>query len=144
MSPTPESLPCGCTTLRKAARAVSRLYDQVLQDAGMTTPQLALLRAVGRAGEAPLSRLAETMVMDRTSLYRALTPLIRRGWLEIAGAGRGRSKIARLTPAGEAATDAAAPHWEAAQRRFIGALGPELWSALSETLLGVVDTASAA
>jgi hypothetical protein len=56
-------LPCACTTLRKAARAVSRIYDEAVAAAGMNVTQLAILRAIGRAGDggAPLSRLAESL-----------------------------------------------------------------------------------
>jgi hypothetical protein len=76
-------LPCACTTLRKAARAISRIYDEALAGAGINVTQLAILRAIGRAGDdgAPLSRLAENLVMDNTSLYRGLGPLIRSRWI---------------------------------------------------------------
>ena len=56
-------LPCACTTLRKAARSVSRIYDEALAAVGMNVTQLAILRAIGRAGDGgvALSRLAENL-----------------------------------------------------------------------------------
>jgi DNA-binding MarR family transcriptional regulator len=129
-------LPCACTTLRKATRAVSRIYDDALAAAGMNVTQLAILRAIGRAGDggAPLSRLAETLVMDNTSLYRGLGPLIRAGWVVVKQAGKGRTKLVRLTTKGRRVTDAAAEPWEAAQSRVVEAFGVDRWAALHESI----------
>ena len=76
--------PCACTTLRKAARAVGRVYDEALAGKGMTTAQFAILRHVWRGGSVPLSRLADSLVMDRTSLYRALAPVEAKGWVAVS------------------------------------------------------------
>jgi len=138
-SPLPNAdLPCACTSLRKAARAVSRLYDGHMGLDGANITQFAILRALEREPDQPLSRLAEAMVMDRTSLYRALTPMAREGWIVIQAGSTGRTKIARLAEKGQAVMRQALPHWAAAQTRFIEAFGREEWSALSETLKGVV------
>jgi len=139
-----KNLPCACTSLRKAARAVSRLYDEALLPTGLTTPQLAILRDLGRGGDQALSRLAEAMVMDRTSLYRALGPMIRAGWVRVQPGVKGRTKIAGLTAEGARVMDAAAPQWEAAQARFVGAFGPEAWAMLHDVLQGVIKSARAA
>jgi DNA-binding MarR family transcriptional regulator len=132
-------LPCACTTLRKASRAVSRVYDASLAQAGMTTPQLAILRAILRRDGLALSRLAEELVMDRTSLYRALAPLIRMGWTEIRDGDSGRAKHVFRTDGGRQATAAAAVHWEAAQSRMVQALGADRWQGLSAALLAMAD-----
>ena len=138
----PSSLPCACTTLRKATRVVSRLYDEALSGSGMTATQLAILRSLGRTGTAPLSRLAEAMVMDRTTLYRALAPMTAAGWIDIATAARGRAKTAALTATGRAAMDAAASGWEAAQGRFVGEFGAEKWMALHAVLGDILALSS--
>jgi DNA-binding MarR family transcriptional regulator len=140
----PTTLPCACTSLRKTARAVSRLYDLELADAGMNANQLAILRALARGGPAPLSRLAETMVLDRTSLYRGIEPMVRRGWIAVSPASTGRTRIAALTDPGRAAMDAAAPSWEAAQRRFVEAFGPGEWRDLHAALHAALRSAGTA
>jgi DNA-binding MarR family transcriptional regulator len=135
---------CACTTLRKASRALSRIYDVALAPAGLTVAQLAVLRAIGRGekrGE-PLSRLADGLVMDRTTLYRALAPLKKAGWLSIKNAPRGRVKLVQLTNAGARATANAGRFWDAAQAKIIGEFGPERWAVLQQgvaelTALGV-------
>lgn len=132
--------PCACTALKKASRAISRRYDDALAGTGLGIAQFAILRSIARNGDMPLSRLAEAMVMDRTSLYRALGPLTRQGWIAIAS-GAGRSKSASLTPEGIAAMEAATGPWEAAQSRFVADLGADRWTALQSLLGDVLDAA---
>ena len=130
------SLPCACTTIRKASRALSRIYDEALAPAGLTVAQLGVLRAIGRGpkGGEPLSRLAETLVMDRTSLYRALGPMARSGWLLIKDAPKGRAKVVQLSKAGISATTRAAEYWERAQSRVIGEFGIDRWATLQKAM----------
>lgn len=99
----------------------------------MTTTQFAILRTLSRS-DLPLSRLAEHLVMDRTSLYRTLTPIVRQGWVEIQPDGTRRSKVATLTEAGGKALVAAVPAWEAAQTRVVDELGSPAWRNLQSTL----------
>lgn len=126
--------------LRKASRAVGRIYDEALAGHGMTTAQFAILRNVSRAPGLPLSRLADRLVMDRTSLYRALAPIEKRGWVSVEPGG-GRTKLAMLTPAGRAAMAAAEPDWEAVQRRVEAGMGMELLRGLDLALQGLVRSA---
>lgn len=133
---------CACTALRKATRAVGRLYDEMLADSGLTTAQFSILRHLARAESLPLSRLADHLVMDRTTLYRALTPLLREGWVAVEASGRGKAKLARLTDSGRAAMLRAEPGWERAQERLIGAFGAEAWMALEWGLKGLTGIAT--
>jgi DNA-binding MarR family transcriptional regulator len=132
--------PCACTTLRKTARAVGRVYDGALAEAGMTTAQFAILRHVARGEPMPLSRLAEALVMDRSSLYRAVAPIEAKGWI-VTAAGQGKSRLAALTPAGRAALAAAVPGWEAAQKKIVGAMGKDMWVGLEFALKALTGLA---
>jgi hypothetical protein len=85
---------CTCLGLRKAARAVTQMYDQTLKPAGLRSTQFSLLVAAERAGPRGIGELAELLVMDRTTLTRNLKPLLVRGLLERAeGADRACSAI---------------------------------------------------
>ena len=134
------SAACACTTLRKASRAVTRAYDDALAANGMTTAQFAILRHIARGEPLALSRLAEQLVLDRTSLYRALAPIEARGWVGVA-AGGGRTKLASLTVAGRAAIDAAEVDWEGVQARIVGAMGKDKWMELEAALQAVTELA---
>ena len=134
---------CACTTLRKAARAVARVYDDALAEAGMTTAQFAILRHIAREQPVPLSRLADSLVMDRTSLYRALAPIEGKGWVKIAP-GAGKAKLATLTPKGRAAMKGAESDWAAVQNRIVGTMGAEAWAGLETGLRALTSLAQGA
>jgi len=123
-SSAPGDLPCACTTLRKASRAVARLYERHLAEAGLTATQFAILRAIERRGTYNLRPLADELVMDRTSLYRAIAPLERDGLVVIeADAVDARARQASLTDAGRERIALALPHWRVAQSTFIEGFG---------------------
>ena len=135
--------PCACTTLRKASRAVTRLYDGALSGQGMTTTQFAILRNLARAaGVMPLSRLAERLVMERTTLYRTLTPIERAGWVRIVD-GEGRAKNACLTDNGRQAMDDANDAWETALERIRDTLDEGEWERMLVTLTRLTEVAPA-
>jgi DNA-binding MarR family transcriptional regulator len=106
------------------------VFDDALASAGMTTSQFSLLRALGRAGAAgiPLSRLAEMQVMDRTSLYRAIAPLEKSGWVGVQSGEKGRAKVARLTELGETALGAGETRWQVAQDGILHTYGADRWA----------------
>ena len=133
-------MPCASTALRKASRAVGRLYDAALEPVGLGANQLSILRTIDRMDGPLLSRLSERMVMDRTSLYRALAPMERDGWLRIEPAG-GRSKRVTLTPTGREVSERAAAAWDRVQGEFVGAIGLERWEAFASTLRELTRTA---
>jgi len=128
---------CTSFNLRKAARAVTQFYDDALRDSGLKSTQFSLLAAASVAGSAPISRLADEMAMDRTTLTRNLKPLEAEGLLRIeAGADR-RVRNVTITPEGEALLEKAAPMWRDAQTRMIDKLGDEPWGELLRQLQSV-------
>src|SRR5437660_42669 len=70
---------CLCLQVRKTARMVTQWYDACLQPSGLRSTQFNLLVAIGLAQTVPLTRLAEIMVLDRTTLARNLKPLESQG-----------------------------------------------------------------
>jgi DNA-binding MarR family transcriptional regulator len=135
---------CACQGVRSAARAVSRLYEGALAPSGLTATQFAILVAANLQGPVPLSRLAEALVLDRTSLYRAVRPLEREGQVRIGPGRDRREKELALTAAGRRKLAEALPLWQRAQERFLSALGGERWAALGEGLSRMVTAAGEA
>jgi len=133
---------CACMALRKAARALTRLYDDQLSPRDMTTTQFAILGTLDRRGDLPLTELATLLVMDRTTLYRTIEPVERRGWVSI-GPGPGRSKIAHLTDEGLAVLRGGREDWAVAQERVLGDLPQEEWDGLLRTLNHLIEAAHA-
>jgi DNA-binding MarR family transcriptional regulator len=122
--PRPEE--CTCLAVRQAARHISQLYDQRLADVGLRTTQFSILAKLKRQGVMTINGLAESMVMDRTTLGRNILPLERDGLISIApGAKDRRSKELRLTEAGADRLRAALDGWKQAQKDFAAAFGDE-------------------
>ena len=121
---------CASTHLRKAARAVTQVFDEALRSSGLRATQFTLLVTIRLAGETPISELAEKMAMDRTTLSRNLKPLARKGLLEVRPGEDGRMRLLRITPEGERALGKAYPLWERAQHEVVGALGEDRYEAL--------------
>ncbi|WP_429260669.1 MarR family winged helix-turn-helix transcriptional regulator [Paraburkholderia sp. GAS334] len=108
-----------CFALRQASRHISKLYERHLSEVGITPTQFSILRALCRCPNLTMTELAQAMVMDRTTLVRALQPLLRRG-LVVAPAEEQSNRRVRvvLTRRGAAKLDEAAAHWTAAQASF--------------------------
>src|SRR5262245_65178399 len=136
-------LECAGGGLRRASRAISRFYGAAFAPLDLTGTQFSLLVAVNLGGPIPLSRLAEFLVLDRTSLYRAVKPLVRRRCVRILPGRTGRERTAALTEAGRRLLHEALPVWKKTQERFVGALGSETWVALNSALRQVVPTVQA-
>lgn len=134
---------CACQGVRRAARAVSRLYEAALAPVDLTATQFAILVAVNLRGPVPLSRLAEILVLDRTSLYRALRPLERRRALRVVPGRDRREKDVLLTDAGRRLLAEALPLWRGAQERMVGAIGAGEWGRLSAGLARMTEAALA-
>src|SRR5580700_9277973 len=75
---------CSCTTLRKATRRISLLYDAALAPSGLKTTQRAILAQIGRSEPATVGELAEALVMDSGGLAHTLKPLERDGFVAVA------------------------------------------------------------
>lgn len=135
------ALDCACASLRRAARAVTQLYQAALKDTGLRATQLTLLQALERMGTSSQTALGELLALNPTTLSRTLRPLARRGWIR-AGGGQDRREVRwTLTPAGRRRLARARPAWERAQARLRARLRPEHWTLLVEDLAGVAAAA---
>ena len=137
--PLPNSTDCNCLAVRQAARYVTQFYDRCLAAAGLRTTQYGVLSRLKRQGPMSINTLAAELVVDRTSLGRNIRPLERDGLIAIeSDPSDGRSKILRLTKAGEARFQRAEKHWVEAQKRFERAYGGRQASQLRESLRAVI------
>jgi DNA-binding MarR family transcriptional regulator len=137
-APDPVELVCACASLRRAARALSRLYEDALAAVDLSSTQMTVLMFLGRAGPMSLSDLAGALAMDRTSLYRALRPLERRELVRIRATADRRAKEALLTVDGQRHLARAMPHWQRVQNEFIESFGGTAWDRLHQGLTRIV------
>jgi DNA-binding MarR family transcriptional regulator len=114
---------CNCLALRQAARHTTQLYDRHLAPEGLRTTQYSILSKLARLGPQSINALAAMMVMDRTTTTRAVRPLARDKLVSIEAGDDGRTRVVRLTAAGEKRAKAAAARWREAQREFEAGYG---------------------
>jgi DNA-binding MarR family transcriptional regulator len=114
---------CTCFSFRKAARAVTQYYDEVLRPSGLRTTQFSLLMMLRAAGTLSITELAEQAVMDRTTLKRNLDLLERERLVRIRAGKDARVREVSLTDLAVRKLDAALPYWETAQGQVTGKLG---------------------
>lgn len=130
-------VPSECTAfkLRRATRRSSRIYDAALAPYRLSIGQFGLLGQVIVLDGVNLTELAEQMGMDRSTLTRALDPLLREGLAvhELNPADR-RQKRIRATTEGRIRFDEASVGWAKARADIIAVLGESRVRALSELL----------
>jgi len=125
---------CACFDLRRATRAVSRMYDDFLRDAGLNITQFSLLRVIRAEKELSISTLGRYMVMDRTSITRALAPLERDGLIHSRPGADKRIRIVSVTSKGRRLVEDAEPKWRRAQEALIETIGEGRWRAMCTVL----------
>jgi len=128
---------CALNKLRQTSRMVTKIYAQYLQPTGLTPTQFSLMTALFLLDSATMKRLADIMVMDRTTLTRNLKPLERDGLIKTFPGQDRRLKNIALTDNGRNALDEAFPLWEKAQTHLASVLGTEQWETLHTSLEAV-------
>lgn len=126
---------CSCLRLRKTARLVTQIYDQMLEPAGLTLTQFSLLAHLYAAEGLSVGELAEALVTDSTTLTRNLKPLIERQLVKVhQDKGDRRRRAIMLTPAGRGLLPVAYPLWRKAQADLAHQLGKAGIAQLNKTL----------
>jgi DNA-binding MarR family transcriptional regulator len=116
---------CNCFAARQAARHLTRLYERHLAAAELTSAQFSILVALEEAGQMTMIELAEALVMDRTTLLRAIKPLQREDLVVSRPSENDvRRLVFSLSAAGVRRTKKAFALWTKAQQELEAAIGP--------------------
>ena len=132
---------CTCGELRKAARAITLLYDNAFKSSGLLSTQLGVLDAICNAESIKISDLAEKQGMDRTTLTRNLSVLEREGYIRISTGNDHRTRIVVITNKGRNAVARAIPLWNDVQRTVKQQMGENSWRELMQNLSHFVRVA---
>lgn len=136
-------LDCAGFNLRKAMRAVSQHYDEVLRPAGIRGTQFSLLVAAKMAGPVTVTKLAEMAVMDRTTLTRNLNVLEKQGFVVIGSGEDRRTRVVTITEAGRIVLLSAYPLWEQAQTHLAEAMSEGRLQTLMNGLAKLIEASQA-
>jgi DNA-binding MarR family transcriptional regulator len=134
---TPPVLPCACANLRRAARAVTRLYNRELLSDGIEITQFTLMMTLNEVGEISQGELGEILALDSTSLTRMLKLLKDHGWVQAKEGDDRRFRLFRLSKAGREKFRQCVPHWKHAEEQLRAALGEKTMRGLGAALAEV-------
>lgn len=116
------ALNCQCYKVRKAARKVTRIYDDALRHLGIKSNQCTTLVTVSLMGPVSITHIADNLGMDRTTVTRNLVPLEIAGFIKLES-GHGRTRNVSITPKGKEVIEKTKPAWECAQKQVLDTIG---------------------
>ena len=125
---------CASLNFRRTARAVTRMYDTAMQDSGVRSTQFAILVGIAKIQPVSMGKLADVLVIDRTTLTRSLRLLKKQRLITISGRTSMRQRLLELTPEGEKALERSLPLWRAVHAQFVSEVGSDYWLKLRSEL----------
>jgi DNA-binding MarR family transcriptional regulator len=126
---------CYCFSLKKAARAVARRYDDALRPYELNNGQYSMLTTLAGFEQISIQKLGNFLEMDRTTATAALKPLQRRGLVAIDQSEEdSRVRIVSITKAGKGLLARAMPAWSRVQKEISSVLLPEAGIELRQQL----------
>ena len=114
---------CACMAVRKASRAITKLYDQALAPSGLKITQFSLLMSIRKNGPINTSTLAKLQSLDRTTLVRNLKPLELAAFIEAVPSRDPRERRVCITDHGLQTLKSAMPRWKAIQHKLAERIG---------------------
>jgi len=128
---------CTCSKLRQLTRKMTGIYDHYLAADELTVSQYSLLSRIGKYGPIGVIPLATAMGMDRSTMSRALKPLISAGWIQTVDLPLEmltdkRSFGVALSADGKQKWKASMPNWRKAQNEISTILGEKTHQALMD------------
>jgi DNA-binding MarR family transcriptional regulator len=134
-----ESSSCISFNIRKAARAVTQLYDERMRPFGLRSTQLPILGTTLVLEPVTVTRLAKATVTDRTTLTRNLRLLEQQGLIQIDRGHDRRAREVRLTDRGREVLAQVYPVWKAVQAEVATRFGRERLARLLSELSTLVE-----
>ena len=114
---------CLAVRVRLLGRAVTSLYDHALEDHGVSIAQINLMAALGKMGPSSPARIGEVLQLERSTVSRNLSLLIKHGWVEAVSANAKGVREVALTSSGFEKVDDVMPEWQRAQQEAAELLG---------------------
>lgn len=129
-------IPATCMGLhiRRASRIITQVYDAALRPVELVVSQFTLLAAIHLFESVPITRLAQDLFVDQTTLTRNLKLLEKRGFVAIEPGEDRRVKWVSLTTEGQSVLSEALPLWEQAQAEVKHHFGQQDWQTLLSLL----------
>lgn len=134
-----ETTPCYCLKLHRSAENVIAFYNHILEPSGITIRQYSILTSIKACGEGSISKLAAINELDRSTMSRNLTPLLRLGLIANKKEPGQRNNRITITDYGGEILNQAEKLWDKAQEQFEETLGKEGLLAFQKVLTRISD-----
>ncbi len=118
---------CASLNFRRTARAVTRMYDTAMQNSGIRSTQFAILVGIAKTQPVSMGKLADVLIIDRTTLTRSLRLLQKERLVTISKRTTMRQRLLELTPEGVGALARSLPLWRAVHAQFVSEVGSDYW-----------------
>ena len=125
-----ETRNCLCLAARRAARSITRQFDEALRRHRLRSTQFSALAVLALAGPRTVKVLAAILSADRTTMTRNLAVLEKEQLISIRRGEDARERIAELTPQGRQRIEAALADWQAVQSRITESMGKDATNSL--------------
>jgi DNA-binding MarR family transcriptional regulator len=124
-----EEVRSSCLGMRvsRLHRVIARVYEQELQTAGLSLPQMEILTVLTTAaGPVRQATLAAKLMAERSTVSRNLALMQKRGWVTVSETSpTGRAMSVTITGTGTATFTRASSAWRTAQTTAARILGGE-------------------
>jgi len=124
---------CIGVRIRILNRVITRIYDDVLREHGITLAQLNILTATSLHGPLQPSRLVRILSIEKSTLSRNLRLMETNGWVRTRP-GTGNTQNVQVTAAGRRLLRDAKPAWDDAQARTEELMGSRAVGALANVV----------
>ena len=114
---------CACFNVRKSARVLTQHYDTAMQPIDLRVTQFTILAMLSAHSGITVTDLADTLMMDRTTLTRNLRPLETQGLVNTRPGDDKRTRLIELSKKGKNKLEKAIPLWKKAQKQVTEYMG---------------------
>ena len=116
---------CLAYRVRLLNRVVTNIYDRALRPIGLKANQANILIMLSISGGASSTDIAKVLVMEKSTVSRAVDRMKKNGWIKVEEHGDGSSQTITVTAKGRDLMAAAHAQWKGAQKQAADLLGEE-------------------
>ncbi len=109
--------------LRRLHRLINSAYQSKIKPFGLRGSMLSILFIIGKKPNVNQKFIAETLVLDQSTMSRDLKKLVNKGWVRINKGEDSRHSSLELTNEGYELLEEIAPIWEALHHKVENILG---------------------
>lgn len=114
---------CINAKLRKLHRLLNSAYQRKINPFGLRGSMLSILFIIGKQEGVNQKMIADSLVLDQSTMSRDLKKLVQKGWVVISKGTDSRNSQLALTGAGYQLLEEITPVWEALQAKIAKLLG---------------------